>query len=326
MIARIATLSQSKCFARTVQGNRDFILRVLQTLRECRPDLICLPEAFTARGVAVQSCADVAETVPGPTTDIIAEVALRFSCYIACPIYRRCASSEPYPGFRNSTVLLDRKGAIAGVYDKMRPSVSSADYTVLEQGVLPGVTPGCFDLDFGRIGISICMDLNFPHDWEVMARSGVKLVLWPSASEGGLLLRARALEHQYYIVSAVRRGRAQVINPCGHVTAETTPDDTFTLAEINLDFAVARKEFNAGVPNQIQAAYGTRVAVHEYSEDNLFLVEPREPTITAEHLRQEFRFETSREFFLRHAQIYDQLRAHRKPEPQRALHGNRAIN
>jgi N-carbamoylputrescine amidase len=96
-----------------------------------RPDVICLPEAFTARGVPTRSVADVAEPVPGPTTDALAGLARAYGCYVVCPIYTRRDGR-----FFNSAVLIDRGGAIAGIYDKARPCLTADG--VFEEGVMAG--------------------------------------------------------------------------------------------------------------------------------------------------------------------------------------------
>jgi len=293
-----------------VAGNRDFLFRIADSAGKTSPDLICLPEAFTAKGVAIRDCADIAESVPGPTTDLFAAIAKRYSCYIVCPIYRRSEpESADTPSFHNSAVLLDRNGGIAGIYDKMRPCTSTPDYTVLENGVEPGDGGGYFDVDFGRIGIRICMDVHFARDWDILASAGVRLVLWPSAYGGGLLLQARALIHNCFIIAAVRQGCARVVDPCGHVTAETAPGESFITAGINLDFAIVRRDFHQSIASGIKAAYGDRVNVHDYPEENMLLIEPEENAILTSDLKQEFGFETAQESIRRLAAVHERLRA-----------------
>jgi len=269
-------------------------------LRES-PDLVCLPEAFTARGVPTRSVADVAETVPGPTTDCFAALARRHRCYILCPIYTKREGV-----FRNSAVVIDRQGSIAGIYDKRRPCASSRDFTVFEEGIAPGEEPGIFDLDFGRVGIRICMDIHFSEDWILLSEMGAKAVFWPSAYDGRTMLQSQAILHYQYLISSVRTGRSRVVNPCGRVIAESTPSRAYTTAEINLDYVVAREEFNAGVPDAIARKYGAEVTVRHYPEDGLFLVEP-EGALTAKELRAEFNFQSAADFVEQHRQAYRRL-------------------
>jgi predicted amidohydrolase len=97
-----------------------------------KPDIVCLPETFTTVNVDGKT-ADLAETVPGPTTELVAQRAKAGGCYIICPI-----KTARDGRFWNSAIILDRQGHVAGIYDKTQPVTSSADYTVMEKGVIPG--------------------------------------------------------------------------------------------------------------------------------------------------------------------------------------------
>ncbi len=299
MKARIVTVSQGRSLCRSVQGNRDFITAVLARVWPHTPDLICLPEAFSAKGVAIRSVADVAETLPGPTSELLSALARQHQCYIICPIYTQRDGQ-----FYNSAVLIGRDGALIGCYDKIRPYISSTDGSVFEEGVTPGSTVGIFDLDFGRIAIRICLEASFPEDWHALAAAGVKVVCWPSAFAGGTLLQAHAVLHNYYVIAATRSGQARVINPCGQIIAETLAGESYALADINLDFVVARQDFQLSLPTQIRAQYGDRVAVHSYPAEGLFLIEPTDSSVTTAQLQAEFGFESAAQFISRHQEAY----------------------
>ena len=303
MRVRIAGVSQSKSLGRSVASNLKFITKTLEPLLEAGADIVCLPEAFTAKGVPITSVADVAETVPGPTIDALARLAARYQCYIICPIYTRRDGV-----FRNSAVLLDRAGAVAGIYDKARPCASSATYTVFEEGIVPGTGPAHFDLDFGRAGIRICMDVEFAGDWKELADNGVKVVFWPSAFAGGIMLQAHAIQHHYYIVSAVRTGPSRIIDPCGHVLAETAPDKSYVLAEVNLDYAVMPQNANNAL-ERIAARYGAQVSSKSYPEEGLFLIEPAVPDLTIAEVCSELGLEPAQRVRERHAEAYQRLAA-----------------
>lgn len=58
-------------------------------------------------------------------------------------------------------------------------------------------------------------------------------------------------------------------------------------------------------------------------DDALFLVEPKDPTITVEHLKREFGFESAYEYCQRHTRAYQHIYKGEKPPPQRAAHGKR---
>ena len=318
--ARIATICQANHFFRTVEENRAHVFGQLDLALRYRPDLVCLPENFSTVSIRA-SAEERAETVPGPTVEAAAERARRHGCYIVCPLLTRRDDGRVY----NSAVVLGRSGEIVGVYDKRQPVTSSCDYTVVERGVTPGTSDGIFDLDFGRVGIRICFDVGFPEDWEAMARQGVRLVLWPSAYDGGQTLAAYALLHQYYVVTSVRSDRSRVIDPCGSVLAQTDPRVNVAVRDINLDYAFCHYDFNFGIPERILADYAGRVEIRSHLDDGLFLVEPNDPQITTESLRNEYGFETAQRYYERHREAYCTLRQREAPTPQSAAHGDRPV-
>src|SRR5678815_3546377 len=98
------------------------VTRVLERMEEVtgmQPDIICLPELFGMAGVEEQKTLnEIAEDekVPGPVTGRIAAFAKKNSCYIVCPVITKKEGN-----FYNSSLLIDRKGSIAGVYHKTYP-------------------------------------------------------------------------------------------------------------------------------------------------------------------------------------------------------------
>lgn len=316
--ARIATVCQGGKFKPTVEENREAVLELLDAALREKPDLVCLPEAFTDVGVK-QPLKETAEPISGPTVAACARKARQAGCYVVCPIHT-LEGDRVY----NSAVVIDRGGEVAGVYHKVCPVTSSADYTVLEDGVTPGTSLPVFDLDFGRVGIQICFDIGFPENWQALAEQGARLVLWPSAYDGGFPLRAYAYLHHYYIASSTRSGRTRIVDPCGEILAETTDSTPVIAQDVNLDYAVSHLDWNMGIPDRIRAKYGERVDVRQWDPGSAhFVVEPRDPTLTCAQLQEEFGFETTATYHERHRRANKSLRAGKAPAPQHALHGNR---
>ncbi len=316
--ARIATLCQEGQFKRSVEGNREYVLSLVDTALREKPDLVCLPETFMTPGVAVQP-ADIAEAIPGPTLDLLARKAREGRCYVVCPLHTR-QEGRIY----NSAVILDRSGQVCGVYNKACPVTSSPDYTVLEDGVTPGGAIPTFDLDFGRIGVQICFDLGFPENWQQLAQAGVKAVLWPSAYDGGFPLRVFAYLHHYWVISSTRSGRSRIIDPCGEILQETSSSAPVIHRTINLDYVVGHLDFNLGVPDRIRQAYSGRVDVRQWDPGSAhFVVEPTDPTVTTAQLQEEMGFESTGQYHDRHREAYRRARAGQPPTPQKARHGRR---
>lgn len=278
------------------------------------PDVVCLPENFSKLGIRN---ARKAEPVPGPTTRVFMRMAKQHHCHIICPL-----RTERDGMVRNSAVVIDRSGRIAGIYDKMHPVTTRHDYTSFED-VMPGPSAPVFALDFGTVGIQICFDIGFPESWAELAGKGARLVFWPSAYTGGFPLRAYAYRHHCYVVSSVRSGAARIVDPCGAVVAETTPRQQMAWYDLNLDFVVAHYDFNYRVPREIQAAYGDRVRVRSCFEEGCFLVEPLDHRITTRQLQKEFGFESIQQYHERHRAGYSAMSEGKSPPAQRAAHGRR---
>src|SRR5579884_3416689 len=139
--ARIATVCQGGQFKPTVEENLEYILGLVDMALREKPDLVCLPEAFHDVGVR-KPLQETAEPLSGPTITACARKARQAGCYIVCPIHT-LEDGRVY----NSAVVLDRNGEVAGIYHKVCPVTSSADYTVLEQGITPGDSLPILDLD-----------------------------------------------------------------------------------------------------------------------------------------------------------------------------------
>ena len=316
--ARIATICQGKNFYPSVVKNREYVMDLLDLALRQKPDLVCLPETFTKPSASTESVDRCAESVPGPTTDVMSERAKKHSCYIICPIITKRGGK-----CWNSAVLLDRSGDILGVYDKNHPVTSSSDYTVFEKGVRPASENPVFDLDFGRVGIQICFDIGFPESWTKLSEQGARMVFWPSAYNGGFPLRVYAYLHHYYVVSSVRTDKSRIIGPCGTVLGETDQQVNVIYRDINLDYVVCHYDFNYSIPDRIMEAWPGQVEIRPHGDAGHFLVEPIDDTVTTEQLRAQFGFESTLQYHERHRKAYKVRRQGKRPTAQEAAHGDR---
>lgn len=316
--ARIATVAQNGRLHRTARDNRAYILSLLQKALVEKPDLVCLPEDFPNAGCGTVPAMD-AEPLDGPTVALFAQKAKQHQCYIVVPLHTRQER-----GLYNSAVILGRDGRIVGVYNKRCPVTTSPDYTVLEDGIRPGETLPVFDLDFGRIAIQICFDIGFPENWRKMAEQGARLVLWPSAYDGGFPLRVYAFLHHYWVVSSTRTGASRIIDPCAEVLAETSEEAPIAVRDINLDYIVAHWDFNFGIPDRVNERYGAKVSVRTWDPGSAhMMVEPVDPAVTSADIQEALGLETCREYHNRHRAAYRRALAGKPLQPQRARHGNR---
>lgn len=318
--AKIATICQSQTYHPTIDGNNEEIMHRLALAMKQKPDLVCLPESFSSASVPREIIAEVAETIPGPTTDLFKKQAKQHHCYLLCPVFTKRDNL-----YWNSVVVIDRNGEIQGIYDKVHPVTSSSDYTIFEQGVTPGNQIPCFDLDFGRIGIQICFDAMFPDYWHKLATQGARVVFWCSAYNGGFTLQAYAWLHRYYVISSVSQEKARIIDPCGSILAETNNLVNVIWRDINLDFAVCHMDFNYDIPDRISTAYPGQVEIRSHFDEGNFIVEPTDPSITISRLQKEFGFVNIQEYGHLHDSAYQMIKTGRQPVPVKALHGDRSM-
>jgi len=119
---------------------------------------------------------DLAEPVPGPSTELFGELARRYNVVIVTSLFERRA-----PGlYHNTAVVIERDGQIAGIYRKMHIPDDPAYYEKFY------FTPGDLgfhpiDTSVGRLGVMVCWDQWYPEAARLMALQGAELLIYPTA-------------------------------------------------------------------------------------------------------------------------------------------------
>ncbi len=119
---------------------------------------------------------DLAEPIPGPTSDALSRLARELGVVIVGSVFERRA-----PGvYHNTAVVLDSDGRLAGQYRKMHipddPGFHEKFYfTPGDQGFAP------IDTAVGRLGVLVCWDQWYPEAARLMALHGAELLLYPTA-------------------------------------------------------------------------------------------------------------------------------------------------
>jgi predicted amidohydrolase len=285
--------------ARTVAANVDAAVRLAERAATVGPDLVCLPEHFSLADVPRRRAAEVAEPVPGPTTERLGAVARRHRTYLVCPLYER-AGGHVF----NAAVLLDRNGGVAGVYRKVHPTLAEMD-----EGVVPGERVQVFEADFGRVGLLICFDIAWAERWRELRDLGAEVVCWPSTYEGGLHLQARAADNRYYVVSATLAWHAHILDVTGFPLASTGQRSDTAWAEIDLEKRVFSTVFPQATYDAIATRYGRRVTLHMCSPEGVFTLESHDPAVAVADLMREFGLEALDEhYYVRSAAAQAQRR------------------
>jgi N-carbamoylputrescine amidase len=142
-------------------------------------DLVCLPELFCSRYFCQRedfAAFDLAESIPGPTTEAIGAAARKSGVAVITPVFERRAAGL----YHNSCVVIDSDGKIAGLYRKMHIPDDPAYYEKYY------FTPGdlgfrAFDTSKGRVGTLICWDQWYPEAARLTSLAGASILFYPTA-------------------------------------------------------------------------------------------------------------------------------------------------
>ncbi|CAM3838887.1 carbon-nitrogen hydrolase family protein [Kerstersia gyiorum] len=230
-------------------------------------DIAVLPEYTDYMGPNDGALA-TAETIPGPTSERIAAKAREHGMWVLLGSMREI---DPQGGrCANTSLLFDRNGAIAARYTKLH--LYDVDLpgrvTYLESAtVRPGKEIVTTDIEGITAGLSICYDMRFPELFRLQTLAGAKILFIPAAfnlytgrDHWEVLLRARAIENQCYVVAAGQigkylpngacNGRSMIIDPWGTVQAVAQDTTSIAVADLDFDFLQKVREEMPCLPNR----------------------------------------------------------------------------
>jgi len=159
--------------------NRALAYQGIRTAAERGAQIICLQELFASQyfcQIEDTDCFDLAETIPGPSTEQSVALAKELEVVLVVPVFERRA-----PGlYHNSAVVIDATGELLGVYRKMH---IPDDPQYFEKFYF---TPGdlgyqVFATRFAKVGVLICWDQWFPEASRLTALKGADVIFYPSA-------------------------------------------------------------------------------------------------------------------------------------------------
>jgi len=165
----------------------------------------------------------------------------------------------------NRAFLIAPDGDILARYDKIHMfDVDLAGGESYRESKLykPGAAAAVADLPWGRLGLTICYDVRFPHLYRSLAQSGASVIAIPAAftrttgeAHWHVLVRARAIETGAFVVAAAQGGSHQdgretyghsmIVDPCGKIVAEANREPGIVIAEIDPEMST---EVRARIP------------------------------------------------------------------------------
>jgi predicted amidohydrolase len=214
-------------------------------------DLAVLPECVEYMGTP-EGAKAIVEPIDGPSGKMFSDKARQKHMWILAGSIR--ASHEADGRTYNTSMLFNRDGRRVAVYRKLHlydveiPGCVSAKESAVFAGGNEIVNA---DIDGVNVGLSICYDLRFPELYRLLALRGAKVLLVPAAftsytgrDHWELLLRARAVENQCFVVAAdqigsyapgkASYGRSMIIDPWGTVLACAPDCNDIITADLNL--------------------------------------------------------------------------------------------
>ena len=174
---KIGTIQQRN--TADVNSNMQRLAKGIEELANDGAELIVLQELHNSLyfcQVESVSNFDLAETIPGPSTDFFGALARKHNVVIVTSLFEKRA-----PGlYHNTAVVIESDGSIAGKYRKMHIPDDPAYYEKFY------FTPGDIgfkpiDTSVGRLGVLVCWDQWYPEAARLMALQGAEILIYPTA-------------------------------------------------------------------------------------------------------------------------------------------------
>ena len=219
-------LIQMSC-APDTQANLEKAAALVREAARAGADLVCLPELFRAQYFCQReehALFDVAESIPGPSTDLLSVVAREEKVVIIASLFERRAAGL----YHNTAAILEADGSLKGTYRKMHIPDDPLYYEKFY------FTPG--DLGFkamqttaGPIGTLVCWDQWYPEAARITALMGAETLFYPTAIGWHPSEKAEFGEAQYSAWQTMQRAHAiangvfvGAVNRVGHEQGDVT--------------------------------------------------------------------------------------------------------
>ncbi|MEM7454559.1 MAG: carbon-nitrogen hydrolase [Planctomycetota bacterium] len=246
--------------------NRDTADNVQRTIGQIRlaaergANLVCLQELFSSLYFCQSEDHDkfdLAESIPGPLTQQLSDVARECGVVLVAGLFERRAAGL----FHNTAVIFETNGTIAGTYRKMH--IPDDPFFYEKFYFTPGDTGfQAFETSIGKIGICICWDQWFPEAARLTALQGAEILIYPTAigwqapeketfgpsqlSAWLTMMRSHAIANGVFVVAPNRVGledniefwgNSFVSDPYGNILAQSgdsKPETMVVECDLNL--------------------------------------------------------------------------------------------
>ncbi len=253
------------------QRNLEVAERLVRAAARDRAKLVCLPEKWNLLGGS-EALIGGAEQLDGPSLSAARGWARDLGIHlVAGSIAERV---EGHDRLFNTSVLIGPQGDDVATYRKIHMfdvEVGGVTYreSEHEEGGEEIVSAPLGELE---LGLSVCYDLRFPELYRILAVRGARIITVPSAftqatgrDHWEVLLRARAIENQAFMVAADQfgeapphynsYGRSAIVDPWGVVLAMAPDEECFVAANLDLEAQERIREKLPALANRRPAAY-----------------------------------------------------------------------
>eukprot|EP00048_Salpingoeca_helianthica_P006627 m.100834 g.100834 ORF g.100834 m.100834 type:complete len:288 (+) comp14077_c0_seq1:17-880(+) len=226
----------------------------IKTAAANKAQLVALPECFNSP-YGTSYFNEYAETIPGPTTEALAEVAREAKVFVIGGSIPERAGEKLY----NTCTVFDPEGNMVAKHRKVHLfdiDVPGRIRFQESETLSPGSSCSIFNLGPWRVGVAICYDMRFAELARVSCDNGCNLLVYPGAfnmttgpAHWELLQRARALDNQLYVAtvspardetaSYIAWGHSSVVDPWGTVVATTEHAEDVVYADLDLERVAA---------------------------------------------------------------------------------------
>ncbi len=262
-----------------VDHNVERAIELIDVAVEQGAEYVQVPEYFNYLGPPSEF-ARVAETVPGPTTTRMANVARtrNVTLHLGSLLER-----SPIEGkFFNTSVLLNPEGDIVATYRKVHlfdVDVPGAIVHRESDVIAAGDNLVVVNLPHFALGMTICFDVRFPELYRALASAGAEIFAVPAAfnaftgaAHWDTLVRARAIENHAFVVAAAQvgttseriatYGHSMIVDPWGVVLSQAvTNEPEVIIATIDLDEVLRRRQQIAVMQYRRPDLYGSNVRI-----------------------------------------------------------------
>lgn len=240
--------------------NLDMAESIIEKASHLGAKLVSLPENFAYLAAADGGAIFAAEALDGVSINRLKNCARMHKIWLSLGGFQEKIPHQDK--IYNAHIIIDEQGNVAAVYRKIHLfSVTLPDGSIYDEAksVMPGTNVVSLATPFFKAGLSICYDIRFPHLFSALRSLGAEVLLVPAAftettgkAHWEVLLRARAIETQCYVMASAQHGRhnekrtthghAMIIDPWGTPIAQCGAACDVAVAEIDLAYVMRIRE------------------------------------------------------------------------------------